>query len=243
MPNTRALAAAYLLAAGEAQHAAALGGFLEQEPTLLLRLQRFLSRAPRLDAALLDVLAARLAAARTPLDVSGPAQVLQQHAPDRAASALRKLIAAPDERLRQAALQALASLPNGFDRQHLRQMLASDDPDVVLVAADTLRRMDDLSALPAVVATLQREGAHRAEAVRVLGAFRTKAAVPPLLDALESGDARVRSGGLVALRRLWSELFPYRHFELHLAGYDSDGPAEPRARAVTVLRAWWDANA
>lgn len=237
----QAAAAAYLVAAGNGQHAPVLAAALRQQPSLLPSLQRFLQRAAHLDPVVLDVLAERLAAAKSQYDIQVPARILQQHAPGKAIAALQQLLRSDDDTLRTAALEAISAIPGAMEPKLLREMLASGNGKAVLLAAEALRRIDDTSGFDAVLA-LVRDQALRAEAVRVLGGFRRREAVPPLLDALADADAVVRRNGWFALQNLLPDLFPYRRFDLNGCGYAPDAAPAARAAGLAVLRAWWAAQ-
>lgn len=237
----RAVCAAFLVALGETKHAGILAERIAADPGLLHRLQRFLDRAPRLEEAVLDALVGCLERARNQAEVSYPARILGRHAEQRAIGPLRKLLASDNEALRKAALEAMGSIPGALEPKQLRELLASPDAAVALVAADTLRRMDDPSGLDRVLELVGQGGRGKAEAVRVLGGFRIRRAVPPLLDALADADLQVRRHAFHGLQMLWPDLFPYRRFDLDTAGYRPDGPDGQRADGLRVLRAWWEA--
>jgi HEAT repeat protein len=197
----------------------------------------FLDRATRLDPAVVDAIAAALQAAR-PFDVGPTATLLQRHAPDKAVAALRALLAGNNAELRGPALEALAAIPGALDQKQLKELLDSADVSQQLAAAATLRRMDDPSGLPVVIALLPRARARKAEAARVLGDFRSRQAVPPLLDLLDDQDLAVRQAAWTGLQEIWRALLPYRRFDFTRCGYDPAAPA--RAAGIAALRAWWD---
>lgn len=240
-PRVRAAAAAYLVATGIGQHAAALAELLRQQPNLLPSLQRFLDRADHLDDVVLDVLVERLEAAKSQMDVNLPARILQKHAAGKATSALRQLLSSDDEVVRTAALEALSAIPGALEPKLLREMLGSGKEKLVLVAAETMRRMDDYSGFDAVL-ELARTGKLRSEAIRVLGGYRLRAAIPPLLDALDDQDVQVRRNAWNALQQLLPDLFPYRRFDLGKTGYAPEAAPAVRSEGLRVLRAWWQAR-
>jgi HEAT repeat protein len=99
--------------------------------------------------------------------------------------------------------------------------------------------MDDPSGLPVVIALLPRaRGAKRAEAARVLGGFRSRQAVPPLLDLLDDPELAVRQAAWTGLQEIWRDLLPYRRFDFARCGYDPSASA--RAPGIAALRAFWE---
>lgn len=238
-PSGRSACAAFLLAAGVDKHAPALAAALATDAAALTRLRRFLDRAPRIGVEVEDALVAKLLAAKNAFEVTWPAQTLEKHAADKAVAALRDLLRAKDVAVRKAALETLAAIPRGLQALELRAMLAHEDPETVLVAADAMRRMDDATGLARVLELVAKPGAHRAEAVKVLGQFRVRAAVPPLLDALEDEGLPVRREAFQGLQRLLPALFPYRRFDLATVGYAPDGAEAQRVAGLATLRAWW----
>lgn len=156
---------------------------------------------------------------------------------------LQKLVAHENALVSKAVFEALAELGAGFEADALRPLLTGGDLDRRVAAANILRRMDDLSGLEAVIDVLRTgKDTERSEAARVLGFFRVRAAVDPLLDALMDEDALVRGNALRAVDQLWRNLFPYRRLDLVAAGYlANDGESERRA-ATARIRAWWDAH-
>ncbi|MBM4063993.1 MAG: HEAT repeat domain-containing protein, partial [Planctomycetes bacterium] len=165
------------------------------------------------------------------------AALLRAQAPERAARVLRDLLAGGSADLRAAALEALAALPGGLDQKTLHRLLRDGDPGLQIVAAATLRRMDDPSGLPVLLELVARTGGHRAEAVEALGGFCTREVVEPLLNALDDGDVLVRERAWDALYAVLGSLFPYRHFDFPKCGYDPN--AASRQAGIAQLRAWW----
>ncbi len=238
----RATCAAFLLAAGIDKHGPALAATLGSDPNALTRLRRFLDRAPRIGPDVEDALVGKLLAAKSAFEVTWPAQTLEKHAADKAVGALRELLRAKEDAVRKAALETLASIPRALQAHELRAMLAHEDPETALVAADAMRRMDDGSGIDRVVELVGKQGAHRLTAVRALGQFRARAAVPVLLDALADGDRNVRDAAFLGLQRILPALFPYRRFDLQSTGYAPDGADDRRAAGLAALRAWWAAR-
>jgi HEAT repeat protein len=236
-----ALCTATLVALGSRKHGDQLARLLTgDEPVSLPRLERYLSLCPELDEVLAEAL---VALAEDPAsDVNtlrSVARVFGRHGGRRIARALSHLLEHDDPDVVEAALRSLGTVGAGLEVQTLRELLGAEDARVVLAAADLLRRRDDPSGLPVVLRIARGSAAHRAEAVRVLGGFRLRAAVEPLIDALADPDPRVReyahNGLLVALR----SLFPYRRIDLATVGYAVDAPAAARQEAVRRIRSWW----
>ena len=157
---------------------------------------------------------------------------------------LQKLLGHENALVSKAVFEALAELGAGFEADALRPLLTGGDPERRVSAADILRRMDDLSGLEAVIDVLQtgEKNTERSEAARVLGFFRVRAAVDPLLDALLDEDLLVRGNALRALDQQWRSLFPYRRLDLVAAGYLASDAEAQRKTAVARIRAWWDAH-
>lgn len=119
-------------------------------------------------------------------------------------------------------------------------MLSDRKPEVALNAADLMRRNDDHTGLPRVIELGRSAGTHQAEAMRVLGRFRTPEAVPALLDGLASPDLAVRTAAEQAVALLLPSLFPYRRFQLAATGYAAGADEATRTAALAQLRAWWE---
>jgi hypothetical protein len=240
--RARAACAAFLLAAGVTKHGPALAKELASDANAVTRLRAFLDRAPRIGPEVEDALAQKLLAARSEYEVTWPAQALHKHAAAKAVAALRELLKSKAEPVRKAALETLAQLPRALQPSELRSMLAHEDPETALVAADAMRRMDDLGGAPRVLELVAKPGAHRVAAVRALGQFRVKDAVPPLLDALADQDQRVRQEAYTGVQRLLPALFPYRQLDWSTLGYAPEAAEPERTQALAKLRAWWQAR-
>jgi hypothetical protein len=238
--RARAACAAFLLACGETRHAPLVAEAIAADRSAVVRLARFLERAPGLGRELTAALAELLAGARNRNEVSLASRVLREHAEAEAVAALRGLLTAEDAPVREAALEALSEIPGALDAETLRRMLASGEVGSVLVAADTLRRMDDPSGLARVLELVEAPGAGRLAAVEVLGRFRARGAVPPLLDALDDADEAVRRTAFQALGRLLSDLFPYRRIDVSTTGYRAEAAPAERATATAALRRFWE---
>ncbi|MBC7807379.1 MAG: HEAT repeat domain-containing protein [Akkermansiaceae bacterium] len=84
---------------------------------------------------------------------------------------------------------------------HLLAALVVADPEVRLLAAQTVRRLPSSKAVPVLIERLQSEGddAVLAEVVETLGILRAREAVMPLLDLADHGDELVRANVAEAL--------------------------------------------
>lgn len=216
-----------------------LAALLTATPDLYPMTSRLFERTHKYPAALTEVIGAALERARSKHEVTQIAALLQSQGPGLAVPALRKLLDTGNEDVRAGALEALATLPGGLEGNALRTMLAGNSPEQQLVAAATLRRMDDPSGLPTVLALCKKPGAHLAEAARVLGGFRSRDAIPVLLDLLDDSNTMVRQHAWQGLQNQWRDLFPYRRFDFDKSGYAPNAGA--RAAGITTLRAWWAA--
>ena len=114
----------------------------------------------------------------------------------------------------RAAFGLVAELAGKAQLDTLRKSLASAAPSVRVAAAEALRRFGDDSGLLPVLDVL-KEGTvtERREAVKVLGGFRVRGAIPRLIDALEDPDASVRSYAWSGVRQVIVALFPYRRLD------------------------------
>ena len=165
------------------------------------------------------------------------AALLQRSSPDKAIAALRLLLEHENQEIRTGALEALSGIPGALDTNALQRMLTTGDTQQQLVAADTLRRMDDLSGLPKVIAVLAKVGPQKAEAARVLSRFRSRAAGAAMIDLLDDPDAQVRQAAWNGLQNVLRELFPYRKFDFAKCGYEPNSPT--RGAGITALRTFW----
>lgn len=237
IPGVRFAALAWL-ARGDGDDAAKeLATLLRAEPTRLHSVLQLLDRNRTLARGLLEAIAVALEAARAKHEVTQAVPLLQAQASDLLVPALRTLLAEGPESAQDAAIEALATVPGGLDGKALRTMLDDPRPARQLVAAATLRRMDDPSGLPVVLALLPKAGAQKAEAARVLGGFRDRRIVPALLDCLDDPNQQVRQNAWQGLQTQCRDLFPYRRFDFAKCGYDPNGT--PRAAGIAALRAWW----
>lgn len=231
---TRGVAAAFLWARGDTSRLETIVQALD-DVVALGRMHRFLLAAAALPEPIVQALA-RLAEAGSTLAVS----LLAQQAGDEQIPLFQKLATHQDTRLAKAALDALQRRGAGVSSKELGRMLSDRKPEVALNAADLMRRDDDHTGLPRVLELGRTTGAHQAEAMRVLGRFRTPQAVPGLLDGLASPDLAVRTAAEQALALLLPNLFPYRRFQFAATGYAAGADEATRATALAQLRAWWE---
>ncbi len=243
LPAVRAAAFAWLatIETGPRREevATALAALLASNPDLYSQVSRLLERTHQYPPVLVESIRAALERARSKFEVTQIAALLHGQGQGLAIPTLRKLLDATNDDVRTGALEALATMPGGLEGNTLHTMLLSNSPEQQLVAAATLRRMDDPSGLPVVLALCKKPGPHLAEAARILGGFRSRDAVPGLLDLLDDSNAAVRQNAWQGLQNQWRDLFPYRRFDFDKSGYAPNAAA--RAAGITTLRAWWAA--
>lgn len=243
--GTRALAAAWLLRAGEEEQAGVLAAALASGEVSLsefLRLKPWLEAADRVPEVVLAALLAGLEKESNTSQVVAEIELLgrARHAP--ALPALRRLLDSTEPLVAKAAFEALAAMPGGLEGDALAAQLKHADPARRLAAAEALRRADDQSGLPVVVELARAGSPERREAVRVLSGFRVAEATLPLIDALLDDDVTTRAYAYNGLADLLAMLFPYRRLDLGSTGYATDAAPEARRAAVERLRAWWQAH-
>jgi len=231
---------AFLLALGEDAQGADLARAVSSDSGLvLMRLQRFFMRAPRLPDEVVAAIAAVAEHSNVPSYAQAAVTLLGQHAGSKHIELLERLVDNPSALVGKAALEALQKRGVAPPRETLVRMLGAKDAQRALAAADALRRMDDLAGFDKALELARAGGTDKAEALRVLAKFRKRDAVPPLLDALADADATVRSAAEAGLVLLLPNLFPYRRFEFASAGYAAQGAPDARADGIAKLRAWW----
>jgi HEAT repeat protein len=238
--GVRAAALAWLAGGPGDTHAKDLATVLRATPDRLWQLQFLLETDRKLDPDLLDAIGTAMAKATAKHQISQITTILRAQNGDFVVTALRALLTNTNEEIRKGALEALATFPGGLDQPTLVRMLADAAPEQQLVAAATLRRMDDVSGLPTVIALAGKKGNHLAETARVLGGFRCEDAVPPLLTLLDDENANVRQTAWQNLQTQWRDLYPYRRFDFAISGYDPQSAS--RSAGLATLRAWWDAR-
>lgn len=235
-----AAALAWLAGGPGDAHAKALTTVLRATPERLWPILSLFEADRKLDADLLVAIAAAMGKATAKHQVSQAASLLRAQNADLATTSLRALLTHANDDVKKGALEALATIPGGLDQPTLVRMLTDSAPEQQLVAAATLRRMDDVSGLPTVIALAAKKGNHLAETARVLGGFRCEDAVPPLLTLLDDENAHVRQTAWQNLQTQWRDLYPYRRFDFATSGYDPQSSS--RSAGLATLRAWWDAR-
>ena len=234
--RVRAVALAFLAR----EHDDAVEGLvelLEQHEDLLASVASQLEGSRRLNERLVEALLGLFESLRSPHDLTRLVRLLSGQPSSRIAGALGPLIDHEDDKLRDAALKAMAALPGGLSDKDAQKLLQSSSPLAHVVAADSLRRRDDRSGLDVVLRAANTAGAHRAEAARVLGEFRSREAIPVLLGLLDDADAGVRSRAWIGLQQTLRSLYPFRRFDFATAGYDP--AASDRSAGISVLRRYW----
>ena len=157
-----------------------------------------------------------------------------------------KMLGHPYAKIRAAGLACLSAGDDPELKEHVAAGLEDADERVVIVAAKIAEGKKIKAVVPKMAEAMTRCGADAAVAVagamggllknsttpegNVVVSEATRAAVPALIDALESGDARVREAGIRALSDITGRTLMY-HF---------DDAAEARAAAVARWRAWWE---
>lgn len=236
--SSRLVLGAFLIAKGRSVDASRLAEIL---PTTrdFYRLQKYLSRADHLDKRILAAVADYLEHNQRSTYASYAISLLARHRYRKAIPTIRKLVTSTNSTVSKAAFSALRDLGGFSNKSSLYQLLDSKSPDVVLSAADTLRRMDDATGLDAVLQVVKKGGRTRSEAVRVLAEFRDAKVVVPLFAALEDKDSAVRSQAYTGLGKVFRCLYPYKRIDLSKSGYSVNAGPTKRAIAVANLRAWW----
>jgi HEAT repeat protein len=242
--DSRAVCASYLLAMGDASHAKDLVAALESgEVRSFTRLNNYLRDAPHLDE---KILAAILKFVEDNMhdttQVTYALQILAKHRYRRAMRVIRDLLESEEPRLSKAAFDALLEMGDELKPQYLRRLLDPDRPQLCIVAADALRRLDDMSGLQPLLAVVKKGGATKSDAVAALGKFRVRAAVRPLIDALNDPNSTVRSRAYQGLGTVLRALFPYKRLDLATTGYTTGGSAAKRKESAARILAWWERN-
>jgi len=235
----RLYCAAFLAAMGQDEATEELVAALG-EKYALSRAQRFLIEAPSLPDPVVDVLVDRLEHHRNIGDVRYTLRVLEKQAPSKILPTLKQLLLDPNQQIAKLALETLGRVSGSIKKQTLLQLVASGSEDIALTAADTLRKMDDMSGIDRVLEIARQSNGKRREAVAILGKFRSQKVVEPLIDALGDKDVQVRRNAENGLVQVLRNLLPYRRVDLKLAGYESSGNGGGRAKAIEQIRAWWN---
>ncbi len=234
----RAVCASCALALGETKHEShVIDSLTAKRPVAMHRMQKYLDLAPSIGDELLEEIAARLSREKNERHINAGIRLLAKHAKAKAARWIRPFVDHDKKGVAKTAIAKLVELRR-IQPAELRKLLQGKRKDLVLVAADTLRRMDDHSGLERAL-QVARSGHDAPESIRVLAGFRDKAVVPALIDALEHENRQVRSLAQQGLMRNLRALYPFRKFDIKEAGYDAQGDAVSRAKAVKSIRSWW----
>lgn len=233
----RGVCAAFLLAMGESQDAGALAAAI---PDLrnFSRIDSMLRRVQDIDKLVLAAVLEYVERNRGG-QAAAALRFLARHDYTPAVRKMRELIGDDDITLSKAAFDALMTMGQGLEPKVLRRLLNSQKVQVVITAADALRRLDDTTGLTHLVAIFRKGGRYKADAVGAIGKFRVRAAIPLLLDALEDSDTRVRMHGQNGLTTVLRGLHPYKRFDLAATGYRHTAPLAVRQAAVVKIRQWW----
>lgn len=234
----RAAALAFL-AGSTPSHAEALAALLTAEPTRLASIRGLLVGEQKLPPVLLDAIAATLRQASSDYEVRQTAELLRAQSSSAGKAELRELLQHERPEVRRGALEALGMLPGGLDDPLLQQLLRGSDVGSALVAADLLRRRDDLAGLEVVLALQPQELDQQVQFAEVIGRYRDRRVGPRLLELLDHPEPRVRQAAWQGLQQVLRGLFPYRRFRFEDSGYAPE--AASRQTGIAALRAWWDA--
>ncbi|MFM1872288.1 MAG: hypothetical protein RL398_1710 [Planctomycetota bacterium] len=237
--SVRAAALAFLVGTDDGTAASELAAILRETPTVLGQVRGLLREGVKLPGELVEAIAATLEAPRSTFEIEQTAQLLQSHAPGKAAPMLRRLLRHDNDEYRAAAADALAEIPGGLEDKDLLALLAGESIAERLTAADMLRRRDDPRGLVVVLELLPKADVRRADAARVLGGFRSKEVIPALLELLDDKDVAVRRQAWTSLQQVLRGLYPYRKFEFERSGYDP--AASDRAAGIAQMKTWWQA--
>lgn len=236
--DTRVQAAAHTyLLRDEVKHERQLADLSKKEPAVFWAVRDLLPNDGQYSDVIVAVIVAALLAPRSDRDVNHLAQQLKANSQAQLGRALRELLGHDKEGIRAAALKQLSRLRGGLQSKDLIKLLRSEAVVARLVAADTMRRRDDHSGLEAVLQAVPKAAKHKAEAARVLSRFRSRQAMPVLLDLLGDADVQVRTAAWRGVQDTMKSLFPYRRFDFRNIGYDPRGAS--RTGGIELLRTWW----
>ena len=245
-PGVRAMALTLLYRMGEEHRAVEISEALrsgEVEYNEFIRIRSLLYPMPRVSAEILDAVLSLLEADDDTNTLSQGIGLIEKFRYRKAIPVLKKLLTHENRIVSKAAFEALSALGGGLDAEVLYPLLESEDVDQRLMAADALRKMDDLAGFTTLVEILKAgQDQQRADAAKALGGFRTPAAVEPLIAALLDSYSTTRTYAETSLLSVLRTLYPYRRFDLVTTGYQRDGPAARREQAVKLIRGWWAAN-
>lgn len=235
------IAALAWLARVDRARADQLAELLDEDPKRFWPVRDLLDTDKQLGEKLVASIGKALEEPRSKYDVTRTTQLLKRQSASQAAVPLRKLREHDKEDIRAAALAALATIPGALREKDLQTMLRGGDVASLLVAADMLRRRDDMSGLDAVLQKATGAGKHRLEAAKVLARFRDPRVAEPLLGMLDDKNVQVRRQAWTGLQQLMRGLFPYRRFDFAGCSYRPDDGN--RAKGIAELRSWWAAAA
>ncbi len=159
----------------------------------------------------------------------------------RAIPVAEKLLEDGDARVQKAAFTLISKLAGRSQLDALRRSLENGTDPIRILAADALRRFDDESGLSVLIELLKSSPVtERRDIARVLGGFRRRESIPPLIRALTDEDLTVATYALTGVQQVMTALFPYRRFDwVGLRAIGVHTPAD-RKKLATTLRAWWE---
>ncbi|MFT4840096.1 MAG: hypothetical protein ACJA0V_001686 [Planctomycetota bacterium] len=221
----------------EVKHEAQLAVLSKADPAIFWTVRDLLPTDGSYSDVIIAVIVAALRVPRSDRDVNQLAQLLKANSQAQLGKALRELLGHDKEDIRAAALKQLSTLRGGLENKDLMKLLRSEAVVARLVAADTMRRRDDRSGLAVVLQAVSKAAKHKAEAARVLSRFRSRQAMPLLLDLLDDADGQVRTAAWRGVQDTMRSLFPYRRFDFQSTGYDPRGTS--RTGGIELLRTWW----
>ncbi len=245
-PGVKAMALALLYRMGEEHRALEIAKALrsgEVEYSEFMRVRSLLYPMTRVSAEILAAVMSLLETSDHSSTLSQAIGLLEKFRYRKAIPVLKKLLTHENRLVSKAAFKALSTLGGGLDPESLYPLLESEDTDKRLMAADALRKMDDHTGFPVLLAILVKgQNQQRSDAAKALGGFRTDRAVEPLLDAMLDDYATTRMYAESSLLSILRALYPYKRFDIKTTGYQRDGPKAAREAAVQKIREWWTAN-
>jgi HEAT repeat protein len=169
-------------------------------------------------------------------------ELLAKHNYRAGVSEILTLLDSDDAEIRKAAFSALMRIGDGLQPKRLYRLLDTWADNVVLAAANALRRMDDSRGLPRVIACTKAAGKTQLEAFDVLVKYRDRRVIPVLLEGLQDADRKVHSRAFRGVQTVFRALFPYRKFDFAKLGYTPAASPAQRRAAAEKLRVWWRAH-
>jgi HEAT repeat protein len=209
--------------------------------SVLLDVLTWLEQGPEPPAALRDAVLRHLEDEEHALTIARLLGTLASWRHHGALPLAEKLLDHDDPKVVKAAFALIAEIAGKGQIPSLRRGTESPVHAVRVLAAEALRRFDDESGLPAVLEVLRTgDAVDRREAARVLGGYRRRDVVPPLLLAFDDEDVSVRTYAYSGLAQVITALFPYRRFDW--SRYSTMARAAPtvRRQRIAELRAWWE---